>query len=88
MPTPVASGTTTPNHHHLLNHHGKRTRQFVRPDGRKIHIAHTPEEHAALSKQLSQNNPDDAFDVFIQGTPEHVSVLLHTGKNSISPIIP
>ena len=70
------SGFSTPSPHasHHAHHHAHRLMQFVRPDGRKVHIAHTPEHHVQLQKQLTEDNPDEDFDVIIHGTPEHVSL--------------
>ncbi len=51
-------------------HHTKKSfRQFLRPNGRKVHIAQTPEEHARLKKEL---HPPEDFDIYIHGTEEHV----------------
>jgi hypothetical protein len=74
-PNTHGSGSSTPNPRlaHHAHHHGHRLAQFVRPDGRRVHIAHTPEHHLQLHKQLSDTNPAEDFDVIIQGTPEHVS---------------
>jgi hypothetical protein len=67
------SGSATPNHRlGYHGHHGRRLRQFIRPDGRKVHICHTPEEHEHVKKRLLETSPDHDFDVFIHGTPEHV----------------
>jgi len=66
-------GSATPNHRFTYHgHHGRRLRQFIRPDGRKVHICHTPEEHEHVRKRLLETSPDHDFDVFIHGTPEHV----------------
>ena len=51
-------------------HTGRRLRQFLRPNGRKVHIAQTPEELSNLKKSLS---PPESFDIYLHGTDEHVS---------------
>ena len=57
--------------HHL--HTGRRLRKLLRPDGRRIHIAASPEEHLRLSRTLPNIEPDDNFEVHIHGSVEHVS---------------
>ncbi|KAI9884875.1 MAG: tRNA-specific adenosine deaminase subunit tad3 [Watsoniomyces obsoletus] len=59
------------NHHH--HHNGRRLRQFLRPDGRRVHIAQSPEEEIKLRKHLEST--DEPFDVYIHGSPEHVEAL-------------
>src|SRR5271155_3955451 len=53
------SGGATPNTHSSphARHHARRLRQFHRPDGRKVHICHTPEEHDAVRKRLEEQYP-------------------------------
>ena len=87
-PTTLSPGAQTPvdvqspppeehHHHHPHAHHAKEgLRRLVHPDGRKIHIAHTPEEDVKLRKQLSQQGvPPEEFDVVISGSPEHLAVV-------------
>jgi hypothetical protein len=66
------------HHYHLNLPHdlGKRLRQFLRPDGTRIHVAQSPEEETRLRRQLSISEPNDNFDVYIHGSPEHVSDLM------------
>lgn len=52
------------------HHAGRRLRQFLRPNGKKVHIAQTPEEVERLKKTLS---PPENFDIYLHGTEEHVS---------------
>lgn len=72
-----AGATTTPHsghgHHHLHGHSGRRLRNLIRPDGRKVHIAHSPEEANKLRQTLSRTNEKEDFDLVIHGSPEHVS---------------
>lgn len=46
----------------------------MRPDGRRIHIAGSPEEHERLRKTLPSIEPDGEFDIYIHGSDEHVSI--------------
>lgn len=46
----------------------------MRPDGRRIHIAGSPEEHERLRKTLPSIEPDAEFDIYIHGSDEHVSI--------------
>jgi hypothetical protein len=78
-----ASATTQhePHHHHhhphLSNHTGKRVRQFLRPDGRKVHIASSPDEANHMRRKWSTANEKEDFDLVIHGSPEHVSALVY-----------
>lgn len=70
-------GSTTPtpsfgsNSHHLA-HARSRLRHFLRPDGRKVHIASSPEDAEKLRRTLSVTEKGD-FDIVIHGEEEHVS---------------
>ena len=64
---------TTAAVHESFPHTGKRVRQFLRPNGRKVHIAQTPEEHERLKKEL---HPPEDFDIYIHGTEEHAGYCL------------
>ncbi|EXJ56974.1 hypothetical protein A1O7_07318 [Cladophialophora yegresii CBS 114405] len=87
-PTDVSSGAQTPigvqsppdtehqRRHPRVNHAREKLRHVIHPDGRKIHIAHTPEEHVKLQKGLSQQQRGDQFDVVISGSPEHLAVVI------------
>lgn len=55
-------------------HSGRRLKKLLRPDGRRIHIAASPEEHDRLRKSLPSIEPDGEFDIYIHGSDEHVSV--------------
>ena len=55
------------------SHTGKRSRKLLNPDGKRIHIAGSPEEHVRLTRTLPNIEPDDNFEVHIQGSAEHVS---------------
>lgn len=68
-PATTTHNTHTGHHHH--HHTGRRLRQLLRPDGKKVHIAGSPEEANVLRKTLTRDEKDD-FDLVIHGSPEHV----------------
>jgi len=77
--TPVStSGITletnshSPHHGH---HRGKRLRHFLLPDGKKVHIALSPEEADSLRQRLTAISKDEPFDLVISGSPEHLDAL-------------
>ncbi|EME89255.1 uncharacterized protein MYCFIDRAFT_213586 [Pseudocercospora fijiensis CIRAD86] len=61
-------------HHHTARLR-ERLRQFVHPNGKKIHIAASPEEADQLKKRLGEIHQDHEFDVYISGTSEHLDAL-------------
>ncbi|KAG0649315.1 hypothetical protein D0Z07_4599 [Hyphodiscus hymeniophilus] len=61
-------------HHPSSNHHS-RWRQFVHPNGRRIHIAATPEEHEQLKRELTKSERGTEFDLCIRGSPEHLQII-------------
>ena len=66
------------------SHTGKRLRKLLRPDGKRIHIAASPEEHLRLTRTLPNIEPDDNFEVHIHGSAEHVSRLGQSGPQTIA----
>lgn len=55
------AGTSHPNsEHHArhLNHAGRRLRHFLRPDGRKVHIVHSPDEAEKLRKDITRRRSE------------------------------
>lgn len=66
------------------HHHKQSFRQFLRPNGRKVHIAQTPEEHARLKKEL---HPPEDFDIYIHGTEEHVPGLSPAARTLIDILV-
>jgi len=51
-----------------------RARQIIRRDGKKIHVASSPQEVEGLRRKLSSvNAPNDDWDIVIHGSGEHVS---------------
>jgi hypothetical protein len=75
-----SGGTTTPvSGHPHLHHTGRRIRQFFMPDGRKIHVAHSPEElenhkrRKSSAAALEKMDEEEDFDVVLHGSSEHVS---------------
>ncbi|XP_014561966.1 hypothetical protein COCVIDRAFT_85608 [Bipolaris victoriae FI3] len=84
-PADTTSSTAHGFHHHHHHHHphlghhtGKRLRQFLRPDGRKVHIASSPDEANVMRRKLSTANEKNDFDLVIHGSPEHIEALRHT----------
>ena len=76
---------STPHHLHLPGEgHARRLKHFFLQNGRRIHIASTPEEQARLLKELTHEDPNANFDVLIQGTPEAHSVIreLHAHREA------
>ncbi|KAF2203314.1 hypothetical protein GQ43DRAFT_479183 [Delitschia confertaspora ATCC 74209] len=70
-------GHNSHSHHHH-HHAGRRLRHFFHPDGRKIHIAGSPDEAEHIRKTLSTTAKEGGFDIVIHGTPEHLEALRHT----------
>ncbi|WPG98080.1 Hypothetical protein R9X50_00086600 [Acrodontium crateriforme] len=70
-----SGGQATPHGHHFAARTRERLRHFLHPDGRKIHVASSPEEVAVLRAQLEPLHRDQPFDVLISGTPEHLNAL-------------
>ena len=73
MPTPL-SGQDTPVPRHQ-SHHGRRLRKLLHPNGRRIHIAATPDEHIKLTRTLPKIEPDENFEVYIHGSAEHLDAV-------------
>ncbi|RDW71363.1 hypothetical protein BP6252_07926 [Coleophoma cylindrospora] len=72
---PTTNGTTTPDGHAHHHHRGRRLRHFFMPDGKKVHIALSPEEAESLRQRLTVISPDEPFDLVINGSPEHLHAL-------------
>ncbi|KAI9792970.1 MAG: hypothetical protein M1816_001292 [Peltula sp. TS41687] len=70
MSSTHGSGNTSSGRHH---HNGRRIRQFLRPDGRRVHVAHNPEDAIKLKRHLETTN--EPFDVYLHGSPEHLEAL-------------
>lgn len=82
IPTQSLDTIATPPTGH--SHTGKRLRKLLRPDGKRIHIAASPEEHLRLTRTLPNIEPDDNFEVHIHGSAEHVSRLDQSGSRTIA----
>ncbi|KAI9834470.1 MAG: hypothetical protein M1826_002624 [Phylliscum demangeonii] len=67
---PDSRSTGSGGHPH---HGGRRLRHFLRPDGRRVHVAQSPEDERKLRLQLESTNDD--FDVYLHGSPEHLEAL-------------
>ncbi|KAL9110920.1 MAG: hypothetical protein Q9227_004535 [Pyrenula ochraceoflavens] len=67
-----------PHRHRLFHHHhtnGRRVKLFFRPDGRRVHIASSPEDHQRMQRHLSVSEPDPHFDLYVYGSPEHLDAV-------------
>jgi hypothetical protein len=54
-------GTNNPQSEHYnshLHHAGRRLRHFLRPNGRKVHIVHSPDEAEKLKKEITRRKSD------------------------------
>jgi hypothetical protein len=72
----TSSGVTFAGSGHTSSHHrGKRIRHFLLPDGKKVHIALSPEEAESLRQRLAVISKDEPFDLVINGSPEHLEAL-------------
>ena len=60
---------------HSVQHTGSRLKHLLRPNGRRVHIAATPEEHAHLHRTLTAVEPEGKFDIFLHGSPEHLDTV-------------
>ena len=60
---------------HYSHHRGQRLRKLLHPDGKRIHIATTPEEHVKLKNELPKVEPDENFEIHLHGSPEHLSAV-------------
>lgn len=68
-------GSAADQKHHYGARTRERVRHFLHPDGRRIHVAASPEEATQLRRTLSNANKDDSFEIFLSGTPEHLEAL-------------
>lgn len=60
---------------HGMQHNGQRLKNLLRPDGRRVHVAASPEEHATLHKTLAEVEPDANFNICLHGSPEHLEAV-------------
>ncbi|KAH8593327.1 bacterial low temperature requirement A protein-domain-containing protein [Bisporella sp. PMI_857] len=74
-PTTTSGITLGAESIHGHHHRGKRLRHFFLPNGRKVHIALSPEEADSLRQRLAVVPQDTPFDLVISGSPEHLSAL-------------
>lgn len=56
-------------------HTPRRLKKLLRPNGRRVHIAATPEEHVRLTRTLPIIEPEDNFDCYIHGSNEHLEAV-------------
>lgn len=57
------------------HHRGRRLKHFFLPDGKKVHIALSPEEIESLRRRLNVISKDEPFDLVLNGSPEHLDAL-------------
>lgn len=69
-----AEDTHAPGHHYGARAREK-IRHFLHPDGKRIHVASSPEEALQFRKKLLRQLGEDEFDIFISGTPEHLDAV-------------
>ena len=56
-------------------HVPRRLKYLLRPNGRRVHIAATPEEHVRLTRTLPNTEPDGDFDCYVHGSNEHLNAV-------------
>ena len=71
---PPSTSPTGPHHHHG-QHTAQRLKKLFHPEGKRIHVAHTPEEHEKLRKLLPSVEPDANFEIHLHGSPEHLQAI-------------
>lgn len=74
-PTTMSGITFAESVHSSHHHRGKRLRQILLPDGKKVHIALSPEEAESLRQRLEVISKDEPFDLVISGSQEHLEAL-------------
>ncbi|KAI9716559.1 MAG: hypothetical protein M1812_005290 [Candelaria pacifica] len=59
------------------HHHGRRLKQFIRPNGQKVHVAASPEDADHVRRKMSevQTQSTEDFDLYIHGSPEHLDTI-------------
>ena len=84
--TPIQGMDSTSTHglasplQHAPGHSGHfhtpgRLKKLLKPDGRRVHIAASPEEHIRLTRTLPKIEPDENFDCYIHGSEEHLEAI-------------
>ncbi|KAK4574304.1 hypothetical protein LTR86_002065 [Recurvomyces mirabilis] len=75
----AATPNKRPRPSHPPRHYGhearERLRHFLHPDGKRIHIANSPEEALKLKSKLATRHESHEFDVYISGSPEHLDAI-------------
>lgn len=74
VPTGHGGHTGQQQHQHVAKAKEK-LRHFLHPDGKRIHVASSPDEAIRLRHQLSQLHTEGEFDVYVSGTPEHLDAV-------------
>ena len=61
-----------------------RLRNFIHPDGRRIHVVDTPHHITELEQQLSQSG--EPYEIHISGSPEHIEALKEAHRHHESHV--
>ena len=87
--TTKASDNSTPAQaFHAHFHTGRRLRKLLRPSGRRVHIAATPEEHIHLKRYVNLKSHLESFrPIEISDGREYRPRLLTSGKHSDYEIV-
>ena len=72
---PKQASATHTAHPSAHLHAPRRLKKLLRPNGRRVHIAASPEEHVHLTRSLPHIEPDDNFDCVIHGSNEHLEAI-------------
>ncbi|KAK5110908.1 hypothetical protein LTR62_005446 [Meristemomyces frigidus] len=75
--TATATKSSRPSHppRHYGHEAREKLRHFLHPDGKRIHVASSPEEALQLRKKLSDRHEEHEFNVYISGSPEHLDAV-------------
>lgn len=89
-PTRQSVAFDAPKHHHPhLRSTGRRIKHFLLPDGKKVHVAQSPEEANTLRRRLSAPGGDvDASNQSEKSTPEssgdkHWDIVVHGDEQHV-----
>ena len=74
--TPAVNTSVLPQAFHAHLHPGRRLKKLLRPNGRRVHIASTPEEHIRLTRYVSLN--------YMFSSRKTDSIALHQARSNSS----
>jgi hypothetical protein len=82
LPSATVNSSTAPPHHSPTTTAREVLRHFLHPNGKRVHVAHSPEEAVRLRKTLQRDSAaattgpeEEGFDVVLSGTREHLETL-------------